>query len=191
MSKSKQQSKQKTTSKSEKSGSDFTRATRKYLLSRLFKNNKVEIRLLLEEDLKWLWASYKKGGFSDIIKDGLDRDAFVSQMTTIFSMLSTSYGILDDGRMIGVVPILNKRFDSEMYQELDISWFPWATPRQKIIGAAKAIIELKKKAPILVYVKGKHNKFVTHIAKYGIMRRVGKLRQKDGDLYLFESIQGA
>lgn len=182
--------KRKKTSKSGKSASGSTRTTRKYLLSRLFKNDEITIRLLLEDDLKWLWASYKKGGFDNIIKNGLDRDAFVSQITTIFSMLSTSYGIIDNDRMIGIVPVLNKRFDSEVYQEVDISWFPWATPRQKITGAARVIIELRKKAPILVYVKGKYNKFVTHVAKYGIMRRVGKLRQKNGDLYLFESIQG-
>lgn len=145
----------------------------------------------MDEDLKWLWAAYNKGAFETVLPKDLERDAFVSQITSALSSLNDLQAIWKKDRMIGIVPILHRQFITEVYQEPDILWFSWATARNKIVGAAKLVLELRKKAPVFVYVPQEDNKFVTHLAKYGIMRRVGKLQQAKCELRLFESIRRA
>lgn len=161
---------------------------RKYRLSRLFKNRKIAVEPTTEQDFKWLWAAYKKGAFSNTIQPDLDRDSFVEFVIAASEIVSGLYTVFNGDMAIGLISVAAKRFGDADYGEPHIDWFPWATKRNKIEGLAKFILTYRNEYPIFIQSGEETLKFVTHIAKYGILRRVGKLDQ-NGVVYFFESMR--
>jgi len=143
----------------------------------------------MEEDWKWLWAAYKKGSFSDILKEDLSQKEFVETASILFQHAVGLYTIFSGEKAVGLIMIIDRIFLVDHYLEPHISWFDWATDRNKIEGVAKMVLELRKLAPVFIQVPVETSKFVTHIAKYGILRRVGRLDQNGEDKFLYESIR--
>ncbi len=145
----------------------------------------------MEEDFKWFWAAYKKGTWEGVMEDDLSQIEFVEFMLNQFSEASDLYTIYFEKKVIGLVIVTGRIFGSTRYVRPFINWFPWATNRNKLEGAVKTILELRKSLPVLVDVGTDLSKFVTHIAKYGILRRVGKLDQSDEQVFLLESVRSS
>jgi len=70
----------------------------------------------------------------------------------------------------------------------DTVWFPWATPRQKIETMVHWINEMRRDMKIIEFARPEDKRFWEHIAKHGIMRRVGTVHDVYGQPSpLFES----
>lgn len=174
-----------------KSDSGSTVKTRKYRLSRLLGKRDVRLDVMEESDIKYLWAAYNKGMWDGVIEFGLSKDEFVD---VVYQGLALSDAIfLISGKNsvgnIGVLTIKPIFFGQKLYHRPHIDFFPWATDRNKLEACAESIVDLRKQYSLLIDCDKETNiKFVTHVAKYGILRRVGKLDQIDGEVYLFESM---
>ncbi len=78
-----------------------------------------------------------------------------------------------------------------------VVWFPEATPRIKLEGGLRLFIELKSKGLVLAEIlekRGEKNndvKFHEHLCKYGVIRRIGTIRDRHGpglNSILFQSV---
>lgn len=180
-----------TISKSTNSGSD-SRGKTKYVVSRLFNNRDVRVEPTTEKDLKWFWAAYKKGAWQSLIRDDLTTEEFLAHIEeSLMSLvgLYTIYAPNETGRIAGAVSLSLRQFDDIPYFEPRITWFPWATPRNRIEGGVRTVLTLREEYPLFIQVDGKNQGYVTHLAKYGILRRVGKLDQANRKIWFFESME--
>ena len=69
-------------------------------------------------------------------------------------------------------------------------WFPEATPRNRIELAVKFLIELKAEFLVLIPSKEQEVAYFKHLCKYGLLHRVGTIREyfSDGKAVLFQSV---
>lgn len=189
-SKSKSRSQRPTTLKLTKSPSGSTeRTSRKYLLSRLLKKKNISVRETVEDDLKWFWAAYNKGAWDDFFEKGLDKNEFVERTSEIFAGMIALYTVFKGDTAIGVVFVVPKMFMMDVYQEPHVSWFPWAKDRDILEGSVRIILKMRDIGNVFIQVQQDKSNFVTHLAKYGILRRVGTLTQREGNVSLYEAIR--
>lgn len=157
----------------------------KLRLNRTLKRG-VENRSLQDDDMKWLWAAYKLGTFEAIPK-GLRVDEFKA---TVFGQLDfiDALDVVIAKTERGKIPVglMTARVDDlGLWPSAD--WFPWASPRNKIEGVIVYINTARRSHLVLLLGAPDEKAFLTHVCKYGIMRRVGTI-QKDGKrLALFQS----
>lgn len=57
----------------------------------------------------------------------------------------------------------------------DAQWFPWASTREKIEHSVNFFNEIRKLIYMVFYCSYEDKAFYEHIAKHGIIRRVGTL----------------
>lgn len=55
----------------------------------------------------------------------------------------------------------------------DFTWFPWASERNRLEGIVALLVEIQKEAVGLSWTKPEEKRLWEHIAKYGVIRRVG------------------
>lgn len=132
------------------------------------------------EDVKYLWAAYKKGAFDGLIKDGMQADEFenfvladlVVRFHNIWTLTGkTRHGEIPIGIILGFWPHPS---DVVPFMILDsMKWFPWSSHRNRIEGVVGFLNEARKEIPMLGFVNPKDKDFFTMIAKHGIIRRVG------------------
>ena len=162
-SKSGRQSKGKRTRKSTKSVAGSKQQPRLY---RTLKRNP-EFRLLEEKDFKYLWAAYKKGAFGEI-KDITPKEF---EIIVVNSLNYDDVWILEEPIPIGIV--MGSYTAGPIEWIADVNWFPWATERQKLEHVVNFFNTMRKKRLLIWECKQKDKRFYEHIAKYGIIRRIG------------------
>ena len=169
-SKSKSNTKVQEQSKSTKSESDSqvqARSLRKNLISRVLRNRDVKLSELNVDHMKYLWAAYRMGVWNHLLEEDLTKEQF---SLLIVELAETSrLMIIENKKPLGLVSV---REDGRVV-EPHIDWFPWSTDRNKLEGAIRITLDLREIKPVLVWVTDETKQFFTHIAKYGIMRRVG------------------
>jgi hypothetical protein len=169
-----------------KSGS-ASEPPRKFRLSRTLKR-RLEFRPLETEDLRYLWAAYKKGCLKDMAApfDGTEmtvdefKAEFLAAVTTRYHGAWTLFGETGKG-FIPVGCILG--FYSHPLPDWspfmivgDMVWMPWATTRNKIESAVHFFAHIRKEIAMVDYAYGETNKrFFEVIARHGVMRRVGTM----------------
>jgi hypothetical protein len=140
-------------------------------LSRLFKNRKVTVSPLSEDDMPFLWAAYRKGVWGDILRDDLTRDEF-SEAIYLLSKQKMLFAIKAPNKypVVGIAGMT----PGEHCDQADAEWFPWATTRNKLEGSIRAILTLRDLSPFLIWANESQTEFLTHVARYGVLRRMGK-----------------
>lgn len=132
---------------------------------------KVEIRDFTEEDIKFLWVAYKKGTLE--AQEGLSAQEFhESVVETMLANFDYAWVIECQGKVVGVLTGIN----SGLFVLVGtMIWMPWASPRNKIEGIVKYLVVIRKKVMVLFHAKPVDKDFYIHIAKHGIIRRIGTL----------------
>lgn len=153
---------------SKKSASDSQPHPR---LNRTLKRNP-RFHGLGEEDIKYLWAGYKKGSFKDIFKEGLSAKAFSEIAVEYILSVYTHAWVLGD-KPIGVVFGINV---GPFIYLGSMEWFPWATKRQKIEHLIGFLNLTRKNLYCVFDCSEDDKKFYEYIARHGIIRRVGTLQ---------------
>lgn len=125
--------------------------------------------------MKWFWAAYRKGGFEDIIVDGLDHDGFkeaVSQMVGTFNasylMLARSEG---ESRPVGMIGAHDNGYRIEPHA----LWFPWATPRNKLESWLNFLNKIRVTRLAVIFVPEKEGAIYKHMELYGVIQQRGSI----------------
>lgn len=146
---------------------------------------------LAEGHLKYCWAAYRRGCFDYLVAPGLEATEFTNRF------LNMAAGVVSRGGEIvvcigptpnGEIPIAVVAIN---YDGFDLpypaafphaEWFPEASDRNKIEAGLQFFLKLKetKRGVILVrHTRGKKTpevRYYEHLAKYGIVRPVGHMR---------------
>lgn len=119
-----------------------------------------------EEDLKYFYASEKLKG------NQFDPKVFHVELSNNIQDAFNYGWVIETDKPIGAVfGIACGPFTVIV----DMIWFPWATKRNRIEGAIAGINWVRKKMTCLLYCEEKDKDYYVHIAKYGILRRIGKI----------------
>ena len=144
-----------------------------------------DFRPLERDDLRYIWAAYKKGSlasmggvFASPDMDSVDfSTAFEAEITTVYHaawilMADTKRGIMPVGLVLGFYSHPNPRFAPFMIIG-DMIWFPWASKRNKVESAVNFFNRIRHEIKMVEYANEKAKKFFEMICQHGIMRRIG------------------
>ena len=144
---------------------------------------KPEVVLLKEEHFPYLWAAYKRGSLAGLFEDGLDLDAFKERLANGLAALiqagGEAYALMSPTKSMPVGMAVVRAY--EQCVEPHVWWFPEATRRNKLELTLALVVELKRKALILILAQPPDWRFFDHLCKYGALRRVGTIRDAQGD----------
>ena len=157
-------------------------------LNKLLKRDISFRRVEAEDDMKWLWAAYRKEAFSGkLFPKGLDQSDFKDTVIQYFSQMSEVFmleAVTSNGKIpVGIVSTL-----VFSRTEPHVDWFPWASSRNKLETVALFLSKMRNRS-LLVWAEESEVDFYTRIAQYGVLRRVGKLIKfkNDKDHMLFQT----
>ena len=155
-------------------------------------------RPVQDDDMKWLWAAYRRGVFAHLpeFPDGMDTFDF---QTTILGVLSENiFGRKGEAWLFiaqtprGEIPVgMVIAVPNRGHIEPHVFWFPEASARNKLECAIKWLHEMKKTWKIDLWIRASDWQFYDHLCKYGLLRTVGKYRKhfEDGeDAFIFQSV---
>lgn len=126
---------------------------------------------LSDEDIKYLWAGYKKGVFDNIFNPGLTAAQFAEVAVEYILTAYTHSWVLGE-KPLGVVFGINL---GPFIYLTSIEWFPWATKRQKTEHTIGFLNLIRKELYCVWNCTEKDKRFFEYIARHGIIRRVGTL----------------
>lgn len=160
-------------SQSMKSASGSERPASKWQLKRTLRR-KTAYRLVEPNDLRYLWAAYKRGsldvlGFAgNLLPDEFTR-AIDERMTASSHM---GWALLIDDRPVGFVFAAWSPFNHFMEIVL-VLWMPWASKRNIVESTISFISEIKKQADFIGYAIPEHKRLYEVAAMHGLVRRIG------------------
>ena len=145
----------------------------------------VGFRDFADQDIKYLWAAEKYNGHE--INPEEFKEAIYERFNESYDFAWTIEANTKNGyRPIGVIFGLHS---GPFILLGDMTWFPWSSKRNIIEGTTNFINAMKKDFLLLGYTNLKDKKFFEHIARHGILKRVGTIDglYKDEPAALFQS----
>lgn len=149
-------------------------------------SRKLDYRPLERDDMRYLWAAYKKGALKSLggvfAEDKIENAAdFVAAFEreiddnyhgawTLFA--ETKRGFMPVGAVLGFYSHPNPRLAPFMIVG-DMLWFPWASPRNKIESAVYFFNRIRREIAMVEYANEEAKPFFEMIAAHGVVRRVG------------------
>ncbi len=171
--------------------------------SRALKRGGIDLVPLSEKHFPYAWAAYRRGSFDGSLLFPADMD--VAEFTAKLAGLSmemmragheVAIGLAQkEGETIPVVLVSIEYGDAVATPHA--VWFPEASPRNRLELGLKLFMSLKKQHLVLTNIvsrKGEKSadvKFHEHLCKYGVLRRVGTIRDyygADMNGVLFQSV---
>lgn len=146
----------------------------------------IRFRPMEREDMRYLWAAYKKGSLSrmgppfndETMTADAFREAFETNLIGKFHGAWTLFAeVPNRGEMpVGAVLGFWPHPDAERMPFMivgEMVWFPWATPRNCVETAVHFFNVIRRDIPMVEYAASEDKRFFEMIAKHGVMRRVG------------------
>lgn len=126
----------------------------------------------MDADLGVLWAAYRRG--AQWFPEGLNAAEFRAALTAELRKWSVAYVLTAQGEMGALTPVGMVTCADDGYRNTPaVTWFPWATTRNKIECCLKWLWEVRKSRVVLFHVKHSERKFWDQLARYGSLRFVG------------------
>lgn len=143
------------------------------------------------EDMKWLWAAYKTGSFDAVaFPEDLAKEELTDMMLAHFASMHEVF-VLETETKRGKIPVGVVGSLITERTEPHVNWFSWATSRNKLECATYFFSKMRNR-PLLVWSKEEHVKFYTHVSRYGVLRRIGKVYKFiDNEDYMLFQTRGA
>jgi len=141
---------------------------------------RIEVRVISPDDIKFLWATYKKGGLTSMDARFADETMDVEQFRAAFDDIAGRYteawtisaetkrGFIPVGMIFGAVAPL-----AAYMIVAGILWFPWAMPRNIVEGTVAFFNMVRNQIPMIGYATDAHKRLYEVCCMHGIMRRVG------------------
>jgi len=142
----------------------------KFRLKKLLKRDN-SFRYFAKEDMKYLWAAYKKDGLP-ALPENLNKEEFTDLVTEFLSGFSEVF-IIESPTIRGKIPVAIITTLVTSRTEPNVDWFPWASNRNKLEAAAYFLSKMRKR-PILIWANKETTPYFTRLAQYGVLRRIGK-----------------
>jgi hypothetical protein len=149
-------------------------------------DRKLDFRRMDDEDLRYVWAAYKKGALAPMAapfdQTEMDKESFKQAFgERLLVRYDIEWTLLADTPRgfipVGMVLAFNGHKDasiSPFFVIGDIIWFPWATRRNIVESAVNFFNVARREASFIDYAHGPTNRrFFEMLAQHGIMRRVG------------------
>lgn len=147
--------------------------------------------------IKYLWAGYKTGTFDEggEFEEGLEPMdftlKFIAMANDLMGIGTEMVTVLADTPR-GNVPVCLITIDSnDRIAWPKAFWLPTASARNKIEVGVKFFRDLKKTHVGLVTARTKDQAYYRHLAKFGLLRQVGKIRDYHApgdDVFLFQTV---
>jgi hypothetical protein len=149
-------------------------------------SRKLDYRPIEQEDIKYLWAAYKKGALASMGAEWGDPTLNADDFTLSFKaevmanyaaawtlFAGTPKGFLPVGVVLAFFSHPNPRFSPFMIVG-DMIWFPWASRRNRVEAAVHFFSKVRKEHALVTYAHGAETKrFFEMIAKHGVIQRIG------------------
>lgn len=141
------------------------------------------------EDVKWIWASYKKQPyekfFPELMEPNLDPQDFLARFDHVLKAYGLDCYIMRAHTEKGLMPVgfvlLWAR--GRLLEISNFIWFEWASSRNTIESALNFLNQFRstvheqtgKKYKLIGFVQQKDKAFFDHMAKYKVLRLIGKV----------------
>ena len=161
-----------------KSDSASSRRPSKWRLSKTLKRN-VSYRPIEDDDMKYVWAAYKKGALStmnvfppDLPADEFKR-AFEEYVLGNFNAAWMLIAPTDKGQLpVGVV-FAAWAPNAPYMIVTGMCWFPWASKRNHVEAMVCFLSGVRKEFALMFYALKEHKRLYEVCAMHGIVHRVG------------------
>ena len=141
----------------------------------------IEYRPMTEQDLRFVYAAYKKGALAELGETFSDTSMTPPEFMSAFKEYGEKY--FDEAVVflapyagtygpVGYIALTSSKIVRPIFIE-EMVWFPWASPRNILESAVNFFNEARKSTTIHEYARMKDKKFFERICKHGIMRRIG------------------
>lgn len=194
--------------KSTKSSSDSTPQTNKrfkYDRKRTLSRGS-SFQFATVDDLKWIWASYKKAGFpSDFYPELREPDMNPQEFAARFEYVLLKYHMdcmilsAENGNGIRPVGFVLLWSRGRLLEISNFVWFEWATTRNKLESALNFLNQMRRTVheptgrnfKLIGLTQGKEQPFWRRLADYKVIRLVGKPNDiyADDECYLYETFR--
>lgn len=147
---------------------------------------RLEFRPIRDDDMKFIWAAYKKGALAPMAGGFASPDMEPEQFKAAFEAALLSHyhrdWLMFAEAKPGFVPVgMVLAFHQHPNHDIspfmivgDIIWFPWASARNKIESAVNFFNTIRKEIAMVDYAHGSENRrFMEMLCRHGIMQRVG------------------
>lgn len=127
------------------------------------------------DDMKWLWASYRKGGFP-AAQVGLSAEAFERWVASWLFPVHQSWMLVAPVSERGPTPVgllIGVPMETPRKLMLHALFFPWASPRNRVATLVNALNRLRSMHLLLAMVRPDDLSFIGQLCRYGIGKRVG------------------
>lgn len=150
-------------------------------------------------DLGSMWQAYKLGAFEGTgLPSGIeDKSSFETAVIDMLDFVHDAFILesitkTNQGDKLAPVGVATVSYDNNR-MEPHVVWFPWATARNKLESTINFIAKQRKDKLVLIWSEKETTPFFTHVCKYGILKRVGKVIgfSAEGDAMLFQSRRAA
>lgn len=144
----------------------------------------VEFKTLDDNDMRWIWGAYRMSALADFdekfafptLSPEEFRESFAEHFNTHFTDGWMFNATTDNvWRPVGLCAAMSDSLRKDLLDIRKVIWFPWATKRTIVESAVNFFNSLRKRYHITVLAQAHDKRFFEHIAKHGIMRRVGTL----------------
>lgn len=135
--------------------------------------------------MPYVYAAYRRGCI-EAAEPGMEVGVFIEWMMTQFAQIYNSGGevvtFVAETPEHGQIPVglATLEYQGKIAYPHAL-WFPDASSRNKLEISVSFFLELKKEHTGLVISAAKTERFFMYLSKYGILRKVGKLRDWYGD----------
>jgi|TARA_Y100000310_G_scaffold20986_1_gene20317 hypothetical protein len=148
---------------------------------------KIGTRFFEAADARIFFGAYKLGAFGGL-PSGLDAGDFKAAVGMLIER-SMGLWVIEADRPIGAV--FGAAGSEAHHLWVEPVWFPWATPRQRLEGALRFILDNKNEFLIMAAFRQDDKRFAEHLSRYGVMTRIAKVPKWFGeeDGMLFRSIK--
>lgn len=139
---------------------------------------RIETRPIEDADVRYAWATYKKGGLSELgFAETLSADQFKAAFEhTVLTLFPATWAVLAETHK-GFMPI---GFVFCSWAPLNaylivmgISWCPWASKRSILEGTVAFFNSIRKEHRWMGYARPHHKRPYEVCCMHAIMRRVG------------------
>ena len=157
-------------------------------------SRRIEVRPIEDADVRYAWATYKKGGLAELgFAESLAADQFKAAFEeTVLSKFPATW-VVQTQTPKGFMPVgfvFGSWAPLGVYLiVMGISWCPWASKRNILEGTVAFFNSIRKQLPWMGYANDKHKKLYEVCCMHGIMRRIGTSHVLGGPAAVFEGRQ--
>lgn len=171
-----------------KSASDLPKRPNNWRLSRTLRRN-VSYRPIENDDLKYVWAAYKKGDLAPVFHDdGLSAESFKNTFEQyVLSQSDAVWIIIAEMKPIGIVFACWSPPNGPHLIVTGMCWFSWATKRNILESIVGFLNGVRKDFKLQFYAYHEHKRTYEVCAMHGIVRRVGTSYVTGKPAALFET----